>query len=126
MSKTCVKLCYRGRGEISNTVLKSPWYFVIDCLKFTKKKERWGSIHAVSNHSNMFNEFNYVTLYSVMNIMTKNGAKIMHKMPQKMILSYYYLTFVRKGLLQAHHYRCCNLVKLLCIYFCYFNLLNHG
>ena len=38
----------------------------------------------------------------------------------------YYLAPVRKSLLQAHHDRCCSLVKLLCIYFCYLNLLNHG
>ena len=36
-----------------------------------------------------------------------------------MVLSYYYLALVRKKLLQAHHGRCCSLVKLLCVYFCY-------
>ena len=53
-----------------------------------------------------FNESDYVTLLSVMNMMTENGAIMMH----------YYLALVRKGLLQAHHYRCCNLAKLLCIF----------
>ena len=43
-----------------------------------------------------------------------------------MALSYYYLASVRKGLLQAHHDKCCSLVKLLCTYFCYLNLLNHS
>ena len=43
-----------------------------------------------------------------------------------MVLSYYYLAPVRKALLQAHRDRCCSLVKILCIYFCYFDLLNHG
>ena len=36
------------------------------------------------------------------------------------------LETVRKGLLQAHHDRCCSLVKLLRIYFYYSNLFNHG
>ena len=43
-----------------------------------------------------------------------------------MVLSYYYLAPARKVLLQAHYDRCCCLVKLICIYFCYFELLNHG
>ena len=42
-----------------------------------------------------------------------------------MVLSYYYLAPVRKVLLQAHRDRCCSLVKLLCKYFCHFDLLNH-
>ena len=41
-------------------------------------------------------------------------------------LSNYYLGFVRNGLLQAHNDKCCSLVKLLCIYFCYFILFTHG
>ena len=69
-----------------------------------------------------FNEPDYVTLYSVMNIMTKNGAKYV----TIMVLSYYYLVPVRKGLLQAHHDGRCSLVKLLCICFYYLSLLNHG
>ena len=47
-----------------------------------KKKERWDSIHAVSDNCNYaFNESDYATLHSIMNIMTENGAKMMHKMP---------------------------------------------
>ena len=42
-----------------------------------------------------------------------------------MVLSYYYLAPVRKVLLQAHRDRCFSLVKLLFIYFSYFDLLNH-
>ena len=49
-------------------------------------------------------------------IMTANGAKMMHNDQAPL----------GKGLLQVHHDKCCSLVKLLCIYFCYFNLLNHG
>ena len=43
-----------------------------------------------------------------------------------LVLSYYYLAPVRKVLLKAYHDGSCSLVKLLCVYFCYFNLLNHG
>ena len=43
-----------------------------------------------------------------------------------MFLSYYYLALVRKELLQEHSDKCCSLVKLLCIYFCYFILRDHG
>ena len=43
-----------------------------------------------------------------------------------MVLSYYYLAPVRKVLLQAHREEFCSFVKLLCIYFCYFDLLKHG
>ena len=73
-----------------------------------------------------FSESDYVTIYSVMNIMTENIAKMTHKMPQ--VLSYCYLAPLRKGLLQAHHDKCCSLVKLLCIYFAistYLTTVNH-
>ena len=50
----------------------------------------------------------------------QNGAKI----AAILFLSYYYL--VAKELLQAHNEKCCSLVKLLCIYFCYCIVLNHG
>ena len=73
-----------------------------------------------------FSESDYVTIYSVMNVMTENSAKMTHKMPQ--VLSYCYLAPLRKGLLQAHHDKCCSLVKLLCIYFAistYLTTVNH-
>ena len=72
-----------------------------------------------------FNESDYVTLHSVINIMKKrcqNGAYN----AAIMVLRYYYLAPVRKGLLQAHHDRCCSAVKLLRMYLCYFSLLNYG
>ena len=72
-----------------------------------------------------FNECDYVTVHSVMNIMKANRVKMAHKMPQ-LFLSYHYLALFGKGLLQAHNDKCCSLGKLLCIYFCYFMLLNHG
>ena len=72
-----------------------------------------------------FNGPHYITLHSVINMMTENGAK-MTQNAAIIVLSYYYLSNVRKGLLQAHHDRCCSLVKLLSIYFRYFNLFNHG
>ena len=40
-------------------------------------------------------------------------------------LSYYYLALDGKRLLQALNDKCCSLVKLLCIYFCYFIEFNH-
>ena len=43
-----------------------------------------------------------------------------------MLLTFYCLTHVRKGLLQEKHHRFCSLVKLLSIYFSYLNLLNHS
>ena len=43
-----------------------------------------------------------------------------------MFLSCYYLTLVGEGLLKAHNDKCSSLVRLLCICFCYFILLNHG
>ena len=43
-----------------------------------------------------------------------------------MVLSYYYPAPARKMLLQARLEYCSSLVKLLCIYFCYFDLFNHG
>ena len=73
-----------------------------------------------------FNEPDYITLHSVMNIVTEHDAKMTYKMPQIMVLSYCYMAHVRKGLLQEHIDRFCSLVKLLNIYYCYLNLLNHG
>ena len=66
-----------------------------------------------------FYESHYVTLHSDMSIMIENGAAML-------VLRYYYLAPVVKVLFQVHHDRCYRLVKWLCIYFCYFNLLNHG
>ena len=73
-----------------------------------------------------FNEPDYVTVHSVMNIMTTNGAKMAQKNATLLFLSYYCLPLIGKGLLQAQNEKCCKLVKLLCKYFCYFILLNHG
>ena len=73
-----------------------------------------------------FNESDYATLRALMRIMIENGAKIMKKTAAIMVLSYYYLAPVKKVSLQVHRDKCCSLVKLLRIYFCYFDLLNHG
>ena len=72
-----------------------------------------------------FNEPDYVTVHSVINIMTANGAKMVQKNATIMFLSCYNQVLVEKKLLQAHTDKCCSLVKLLCIHFCYFILLNH-
>ena len=49
-----------------------------------------------------FNKSDFVTLQSMMNVMSKNGAKMTHKM----VLSRYYQVPVRKVILEAHHDRC--------------------
>ena len=72
-----------------------------------------------------FNESDYVTLHSVINIMKKRCQNRAYN-AAIMVLSYCYLAPVRKGLLQAHHDRCCSAVKLLRIHLCYFSLLNYG
>ena len=72
-----------------------------------------------------FNEPDYVTVHSVINIRTANGAKMVQKNATIMFLSCYYQVLVEKELLQAHTDKCCSLVKSLCIHFCYFILLNH-
>ena len=41
------------------------------------------------------------------------------------MLKYYFIELVGKGLLKAYDDISCSLVKLLCVYFSYFNLLNH-
>ena len=72
-----------------------------------------------------FNEPDDVTVYCHehnANKRCQNGAKN----ATIKFLSYYCQALVRKGLLQAHHDKYCSLVKLLCIYFCYFIRLNHG
>ena len=71
-----------------------------------KKKKKWGAhCHEQSDSKSCQND-------------AQNAAI--------MFLSYCYLALVGKGLLQAHNGKSCGLVKLLCIYFCYFILLNHG
>ena len=66
----------------------------------------------------------YATLYSDMSIMRGNGAKVTPKLSQ-----YYFSDIIvwhlSEKLFQEHHDRCCSLIKLLCIYFSYFNLLSH-
>ena len=39
-------------------------------------------MHAVQITQICFNDSDYVTLHSAINIMAENGAKITHKMPQ--------------------------------------------
>ena len=68
-----------------------------------------------------FNEPDYVTVHSVLNIMTANGATITAQKNASIVFN-----LVRKALLQTHNDTCCGLVKLLYLYFCYLILLNHG
>ena len=55
--------------------------------------ERWGFILFQRTHV-CFNESDYVTRHSAMNIMTKNGTKIMYKMPQLrfLVINIWYLS----------------------------------
>ena len=53
-----------------------------------------------------FNEFGYITVHSVINIMTAKTGTII-------FLSYYYLPLVLKALLEVHNDKFCSLVKLL-------------
>ena len=133
MSRTCVKLWYgfatfyRGRWGILNTLFKISiifCYWLSEIYKKKKKNEVPRMLFQITQIC--FSESDYVTIHSVMNIMTENSAKMTHKMPQ--VLSYCYLAPLRKGLLQAHHDKCCSLVKLLCIYFAistYLTTANH-
>ena len=52
-----------------------------------------------------FNKSDNVTLQSMMNVMSENGAK-MTQNAAIMVLSRYYQVPVRKVILQAHHDRC--------------------
>ena len=46
--------CIEGEGGFLNRLFKIPWYFITDCLEFTKKKlERLVSMDAVSNNPNL-------------------------------------------------------------------------
>ena len=133
MSITCVKqsygfaTLYRGRGEVLGTLFKIPIIFCHWLSEIYKKnKETGGSMHAVSNTSNLL-EWGWLsnaTLCHEQNDRKRhqNDAST----TQLLVLSYYYLASVRKVLLQGHRDRCCSLGKLWCVYFCYSNLLNHG
>ena len=92
--------------------------------KKKKKEEVWCMLFQINKIC--FNKSDYATLHSLMRIMTEKQRQNDAKIVAIMVLSYSYLAPLRKMLLQAHHDRFCSFVKLLCIYFCYFNLLNHG
>ena len=95
----------RGQsGDFQSNFWSSQNILSLIVWNLQRKKEKQSSIYAVSNNS-------YV-LISL--IMSRNSTKK------------WKLISVWKGLLQAHHNKCSALVKLLCIYFCYLDLLNHG
>ena len=83
-------------------------------------------MHALSNNSNLF----YWGWLSNAKLCHEQNDKKWHQnnvsTDALLALSYYYLAPVRKVLLIAHHDRCCSLVKLLSVYFCYFKLLYHS
>ena len=133
MSDACVKPCYRfatlykGRVGILNALFKPPIIFchlLPEICKDKKKEEvRWLLFQI---NKICFEKSDYAILHSLMRIMTEKQRQNDAKIIAIMVLSYSYLAPLRKMLLQAHHDRFCSFVKLLCIYFCYFNLLNHG
>ena len=72
-----------------------------------------------------FNEPDYITVYSLMNILTAHCPKGAQNIAI-IFLSYFYLSFFGKGLLQANNEKSASLIKLLYINFRNFMLLNHG
>ena len=73
-----------------------------------------------------FNEFDYFTVDTAINIMTQNECQNDAKNVTIMFLKYHYLALNGKGSLEADNEKCWSLVKLLCIYFYHFILLNHN
>ena len=88
MSKICVKLSYgfatlyRGRGGILNTIFKNPIIFCHWLSEIYKKMKDQVLCMAFQITQICFNGSDYVTLHSVMNLMTENGAKMIHKISQ--------------------------------------------
>ena len=91
MSKSCVNLFYEfatlymGRGGILETLLKitiilCQWLSEIYQKKKKMKNEVLCMLFTITQM--YFNEFGYVRLHSIMNIMTENGAKMTNKIPQ--------------------------------------------
>ena len=126
MSKHWVRLCYgfatlyMGRGGFSSIVFEIAIIFCkLAVWNLQKRKEKLHSFILFPKTHMCFNEFGYITVHSVINIMTAKTGTII-------FLSYYYLPLVLKALLEVHNDKFCSLVKLLWIYFCYFILLNHG
>ena len=130
-SPSCVKLCYgfpilyRGRGGILNTLSKIP---IIICHWFSKiyKKKRKIRFYACwfrKPKCALMSWLCYGTFCHEHNDSKRcqNGAQN----AATIFLSYYYLALDGKRLLQALNDKCCSLVKLLCIYFCYFIEFNH-
>ena len=132
MSEACVKQCYgfatlyRGIGGILNTLFKIFIIFYHLLSEIYKNKE-WGvSMHALLNNSNLLQWvwLSYPTLSH--EDTDKKQFQNDGKTAPTMLLSYYYVVPVRKVLFQAQRDRSCTLVKLLCIYFCYWDLHNHS
>ena len=74
--------CRGGEGGFLNTLFKIP---IIFCHRLSevytqKKKDEVLSMQFQITQV-CFNESDYATLHSIMNIMTENGAKMTHKMP---------------------------------------------
>ena len=88
MSKTYVKLCYgfatyyMGRAGILNIPFKIP-LIICHCLSEICEKEKDQVLCMLFQKTPIcFNESGYVTLYTIMNIITEHGAKMPLKMRQ--------------------------------------------
>ena len=118
--------CIGGEVGFLNILFKIPIIFCHWLSEYYKKKERWSFMLAVSNKSNLLKWVG--SCHARLHHENNNRKRCQNDVQNAaiMVLSYYNLAPVRKGLLQAHRDRCWSLVKLLCIYFCCLNLLNRG
>ena len=71
--------CILGQGEFQKNFWKFSKHLVTDCLKFTKRKKSEVLCLLFRKSPICFNDPNYVTVNSVMSIMTANGAKMVQK-----------------------------------------------
>ena len=118
--------CIRGEGGNLNTPFEIPLIFCHWLSEIYKKKERGDSMHAVPNNSNLLS-WSWLS-----------NATLCHKQNDRkrhwndastaalLVLSYYDLSPVIKVLLQAQYDRFSSFFKLLCVYLCYFNLLDQS
>ena len=130
MSEACLKqrygftTLYRERGGILYALFQIPIIFCHWLLEIKKKKKEEVHCMLIQIIQICFKESDYATLDSVMRIMKENSAKWWKNFRNngfKLFLS----GTCQKVLLQVHRDRRGSLVKLLWIYFCYFDVLHH-
>ena len=115
------KPCKKGEGGFLYQLFRIPITFCHRLSEIYKKKKKDRVLCMLFQITHIyFNEPYYDTIHSVMNIMAEPKTGVTWG------FSNWCLVPAKKWLLQKHHERCCSLVKLLYIYFCYLNLLNHS